>query len=77
MEELIRQVTERTGISQEQARTAVETVLGHLKKSLPASISGQLDTVIGGGTGAVGDLAGRAGDIVGGLGGMFGGGKKD
>jgi hypothetical protein len=76
MDELIRQVTERTGISQEQARTAVETVLGHLKKSLPESISSHLDSVVGGGTGAVGDLTGRAGDIIGGLGGMFGG-KKD
>ncbi|MDT7541507.1 MAG: hypothetical protein QOE33_1411 [Acidobacteriota bacterium] len=76
MEELIKQVTERTGISQDQARTAVETVLGHLKKSLPASVSEHLDTLVGGGAGAVGDLAGRAGDIVGGLGGMLGG-KKD
>ena len=71
MDELIKQVTERTGISEEQARTAVETVLGHLKTALPASISGQLDGIIGGGTGAIGDLAGRAGDIVGGLGGIF------
>ncbi len=77
MEELIKQVSERTGISQDQARTAVETVLGYLKKGLPASVSGQLDTVIGGGSGAVGDLAARAGDIVGGLGGMLGGGKKE
>jgi hypothetical protein len=76
MEELIKQVTERTGISQEQARTAVETVLGHLKKSLPESISSHLDTFVGGGTGAVGDLAGRAEGIIGGLGGMLGG-KKD
>jgi hypothetical protein len=75
MEELIKQVTERTGISEEQARTAVNTVLSHLKNALPASISSHLDSVIGGGTGAVGDLASRAGDIVGGLGGMLG--KKE
>jgi hypothetical protein len=76
MEELINQITQRTGISREQAQTAVETVMTHLKKSLPDSISSQLDGVLGGGTGAVGDLTSRAGDIVGGLGGMFGG-KKD
>jgi hypothetical protein len=76
MEELIKQVKERTGISEEQARTAVNTVLTHLKNALPASVSGQLDNVIGGGTGAVGDLAGRAGDIVGGLGGMLSGKKE-
>jgi hypothetical protein len=77
MEEIIKQVAGRAGISEDQARTAVETVLGYLKKALPGSIAGQLDTVVGGGAGAVGDLAGRAGDIVGGLGGMLGGGKKD
>ena len=75
MEELVKQVAERTGISEDQARTAVNTVLSHLKTALPESISSHLDSVIGGGTGAVGDLASRAGDIVGGLGGMLG--KKD
>jgi hypothetical protein len=74
MEELVKQVAERTGISEAQARTAVNTVLSHLKTALPESISSHLDAVIGG-TGAVGDLASRAGDIVGGLGGMLG--KKD
>ncbi|HEX8162745.1 MAG TPA: hypothetical protein VF538_12810 [Pyrinomonadaceae bacterium] len=77
MEEIIKQVAGRAGISEDQARTAVETVMGYLKKALPGSISGQLDAVVGGGAGAVGDLASRAGDIVGGLGGMLGGDKKD
>lgn len=76
MDEIIRQVTERTGISEAQARTAVETVLGHLKKSLPESISSHLDSVVGGGSGAAGDLAGRASEIIGGLGGMLGGTKE-
>jgi hypothetical protein len=76
MEELIKQVTERTGISHEQAQTAVETVMTHLKKSLPDSISGQLDNFIGGGSGAVGDLTSRAEGVIGGLGGMFGGKKE-
>jgi hypothetical protein len=75
MDELIKQVAGRAGISEDQARTAVNTVLSHLKTALPESISSHLDSVIGGGTGAVGDLASRAGDIVGGLGGMLG--KKD
>lgn len=35
MDELVRQVTQRTGISEEQARTAVETVVGFLKERLP------------------------------------------
>jgi hypothetical protein len=80
MEELIKQVTERTGISEAQARTAVETVVGFLKNRLPAPIGGQLDSVIGSGAGIVGDVAGTAGDVagnvLGGLGGMFGGKKE-
>jgi len=80
MDELIRQVTERTGISEQQARTAVETVLGFLKTRLPAPLAGHLDSFTGGGApaeGGGGGLAGQAGDVLGGLGGMFGGGNKE
>lgn len=76
MEELIKQVTERTGISEQQARGAVDTVLGFLKTRLPEPLAGQLDGLVGGATGAAGGIAGAAGDVLGGLGGMFGG-KKD
>jgi hypothetical protein len=76
MEELIRQVTERTGISEEQARTAVQTVLGYLQNNLPAGISQQLGGLLGGG-GTGGGIAGGVGDIVGGLGGVLGGGGKN
>ena len=77
MDELIRQVAERTGIGEDKARTAVETVVGFLKERLPAPIAGHLDGVLGGGAGAGGGgaLADQAGDVLGGLGGMFG--KKD
>jgi hypothetical protein len=76
MEEIIKQVTERAGISEAQARTAVETVVGFLRQRLPEPLAGQLDGLVGGATGAAGGLAGGAGDLLGGLGGMFGG-KKD
>ena len=76
MDELIRQVAERTGIGEDKARTAVETVVGFLKERLPAPIAGHLDGVLGGGAaGGGGSLADQAGDVLGGLGGMFG--KKD
>jgi hypothetical protein len=75
MDELIKQVVERTGISEQQARGAVDTVLGFLKTRLPESIAGQLDGLVGGAGGAVGGLADKAGDVLGGLGGMFGGNK--
>ena len=68
MEELIKQVSAKTGISEEQARGAVTTVLGFLKDRLPEPIAGQLDNVVAGG----GGLAGGLGDIAGKVGGIFG-----
>jgi hypothetical protein len=76
MDELVKQVVEKTGISESQARTAVDTVVGFLKNRLPEPIAGHVDSVLGGAAGAVGGLADKAGDVLGGLGGMFGG-KKD
>jgi len=77
MEELVRQVAERTGISEAQAQTAVITVLGFIKGRLPEPIAGQLDSFLGGSTGAdAGGLGGAAGSVLGGLGGMLGGNKE-
>jgi hypothetical protein len=77
MEELIRQVAERTGISEAQAQTAVITVLGFIKGRLPEPLAGQLDGFLGGGvSGAEGGLGGAAGDVLGGLGGLLGGNKQ-
>ena len=67
MDELVKQITERTGISEAQARTAVDTVVGFLKQRLPEPLAGQLDSVLAGGAGIAGDLAGKAGDMLGGL----------
>lgn len=75
MDELIKQVVERTGISEQQARGAVETVLGFIKGRLPEPLAGQLDGLVGGATGAAGGIAGAAGDVLGGLGSMLGGNK--
>ena len=49
MDQVVKLIQERTGISEEQARTAADTVIGFLKDRLPAPIAGQLDGVIGGG----------------------------
>ncbi len=83
MDELVRQVVERTGISESQAQTAVTTVLGFIKGRLPEPLAGQLDGLLGGAAGAAGGLAGAAGglagtagDVLGGLGGMLGGKKE-
>ena len=68
MEELIKQVVSKTGISEDQARTAVTTVLGFVKDKLPAPIASQIDNALtgeGGGVGgSLGDLASKAGGLI-------------
>ncbi len=68
MDELVNQVASKTGISEDQARSAVNTVIGFLKERLPEPIAGQLDNVVSGGGSAVGGL----GDIASKVGGIFG-----
>ena len=69
MDELIRQVAERTGISEDQARTAVTTVVGFIKERLPEPIASQVDGLLEGSAGAaaggLGDLGGMIGGILG------------
>ena len=76
MDELIEQVAQRSGISEDQARTAVQQVVGFLKDRLPAPIAGQVDNVLNSGAGALGSagdaVTNTAGDLLGGLGDMFG-----
>jgi hypothetical protein len=67
MDELIKLVVQKTGISEAMAKSAVETVIGYLKKQLPAPIAGQIDNVLGG-AGSLGGL----GDVAQGLGGLLG-----
>ena len=62
MEELIKQVAAKAGIS-DQARSATTTVLDFVKTRLPEPIAGQIDNVIGGGAGVVGDLANTVGGL--------------
>jgi uncharacterized protein (DUF2267 family) len=64
MDDLIKQVAAKTGLSPEMARTAVDTVLGFLKERLPAPIASQIDGLL------VGQDAG--GDALGALGGLLG-----
>jgi hypothetical protein len=68
MDELIKRVVEKTGISEDQARSAVNTVAAFLKQKLPAPIAGQVDNVLGGGGGVsdqLGDVASKVGNIFG------------
>jgi hypothetical protein len=46
VEELVKLVTQKTGISAEQASMAVKTVMGFLKERLPAPLGSQLGTLL-------------------------------
>lgn len=67
MDELVNVVSQKTGLSEEMSRQAVEVVLNYLKEQFPEPIAGQLDNLLEGGD--LGDL----GNLAGSLGGLFGG----
>jgi hypothetical protein len=67
MDELIKLVAQKTGLPQDKAKVAVDTVINFLKKKLPPTIAGQLDTIMAGGK--------LPDDLMAGLGGLLGGKK--
>jgi hypothetical protein len=67
-QQILQLIQERAGISEQQAKTALDTVVGFLKEKLPAPVAGQVDMAL---KGDMGDLGGMAA----GLGGLFG--KKE
>ncbi|MEP6513450.1 MAG: hypothetical protein ABJA79_06255 [Parafilimonas sp.] len=67
MENLIKLVTEKTGISEAQAQTAVHTVLTFLKDKMPGGIGDQVESFLKGGAGSMDDMAGGLKDKIGGM----------
>ena len=66
MDELIKLVTQKAGISEAQAQQAVETVMGFLKDKLPAPIASQVEGMLSGGEMPdLGDLASQLGGLLG------------
>ena len=63
MDELVKLVAEKTGLSEDLAATAVKLVLDYVKEKLPAPVAAQVDALLG---------ADSAADM---LGGLFGGKK--
>ena len=45
MDGLVKLVSQKTGLSEEMAKVAVETVVGYLEEKLLVSIAGQIDSV--------------------------------
>lgn len=66
MDELIKQVMKKAGISEKQAQQAIETTLGFVKDKLPAPVASQVEAVLTGGE------APDLGDVGKALGGLLG-----
>jgi len=69
MDELIKQVSSKAGISEDQARSAVNAVAEFVKARVPAPVAGQIESAMrgeGGGVGGtVGDMASKVGGLLG------------
>ncbi len=65
LDEIVNEVSAKTGLSQDQAKAAVESVIGFLKTRLPAPIAGELDNLLNGVASGNEDLASEATAVLG------------
>ncbi len=72
MDELVSRVSQKTGLSLEQAKSAAESVLEFLKTKLPAPIADNLNSILSGGAIAAEGGSGMLGSAATQLGNMFG-----
>jgi hypothetical protein len=70
MDQLVNEISTRTGITQDQARQAVQMAVDFVKQKLPPALASQVDGFLGGTNS--GDMAQQAQQALGGLGDMFG-----
>jgi len=67
MEELIKKVTQKVGISEAQAKSAVDTVVSFLKDKMPGGIGSQVESFLKGNLGSASGLMDGLKDKAGGL----------
>jgi hypothetical protein len=70
-EELVKELSEKTGLSPDKAQEAVEFVINHLMERLPGPLSNGLQDILNGGSAQGGDLAGEVRSTAAMLGGFF------
>lgn len=71
MDQLITQLTQEAGLTEAQARQAVQIVLGFVRSNLPPSLASQVDNILSsqgvqGIGGITGQVQGTVGDVLGG-----------
>jgi hypothetical protein len=64
MDELIKLVTKKAGISEDQAKKAVDAVLGFLKTKLPKPVASQIDALLKGDAGGLKGAAAKVGRLI-------------
>lgn len=62
---VVQLIQERTGISEQQAEQALDTVVAFLKEKLPEPLAGQLDTLVKSDVSAVEGMLGNLGGLFG------------
>ncbi len=74
MDELVKLVSQKLGLSEDIARQAVELILNQLKQHFPAPIAGQIDGLLKGSASLsdLGNLPQTGGGLMKVLGGLFG-----
>lgn len=73
MQELVDRLSQKTGLSQDQAQQAVTVVVNHLKEKLPAPLASGLDSILADSSTSGGDsMFDRARTAAASLEGMFG-----
>lgn len=65
MDELVKVLGQKFGLSEDTAKQVVNVVADFLKKKLPAPIAGQIDGLLAGGKADLGDLAKGLGGLLG------------
>jgi hypothetical protein len=46
MEDLVKKIIEKTGITPEQAKTTIETIVDYVKEKIPPMFHGQIDKIM-------------------------------
>jgi hypothetical protein len=64
MDELITTLSEKTGLPEDKARAAADTVVNFIKSKLPESLQGQVDSALSG-QGSSSSITDRLGGILG------------
>jgi hypothetical protein len=80
MDDLAQEVSQKTGLPPDQAKTAATAALDYIKGKLPAPLASQIDGLLSGSGSAAGSATDPAGGMMdqvkGMLGGMMGGGAS-